>query len=73
MIFCANCKFREGKNNWTGETTGVDAIRRMGSWPKWCDLCVAEAQLKYAREAAAKIPDLERKVAELLLAESMKL
>ena len=36
-----------------------------GNYQRWCDYCMAEAQLKYAKERAKRIPMLERKLARL--------
>lgn len=70
---CQNCLKREGTEIWLGTMSVYEAVRDIEGLPKWCELCVAEAQLSYARASAAKIPDLERKVAELFVAESQKL
>jgi hypothetical protein len=36
-----------------------------GNYTYWCELCALKAQLVRARERAAAIPELERKIAEL--------
>ncbi len=41
------------------------AMRFFDGLPRWCDLCVARAQLDYSRKSAEKIVELECKVASL--------
>lgn len=55
---CANCKKRPGTETWG------DALAVTHGWAaKWCVMCVLEAQLEHARERAAAIPELERRLA----------
>jgi len=60
---CANCKTRKATMDWVGEG-GVLAWTH-GMYTRWCEYCATEAQLKYARERAAAIPELEAKLKAL--------
>lgn len=60
---CKNCKLRPATGLWVGEG-GVWAYIHGASVP-WCEHCMVEAKLKYAREQASHIGDLERRLAEL--------
>lgn len=59
---CRNCRQRPGVKTWLGTGSAMDYIHGGGAW--WCERCCLIAQLAYARDAAARIPDLERQLAE---------
>lgn len=60
---CANCEVREATMRWAGDQ-GMFALTH-GTWLPWCEVCAVEAQLDYARDRAASIPELEKKLADL--------
>ncbi len=60
---CENCHDRISTVWWVGEGGGLAYAHGMKA--AWCERCCVEAQLKYAQDAAARIPDLEKKLAEL--------
>lgn len=62
---CANCLKRLGTQKWVGD--GGAAAFVHGWYVMWCEVCVLEAQLVYAKERAAAIPLLE---AELVAAKA---
>jgi hypothetical protein len=57
---CQNCNERDATQTWVGEG-GVMAWTH-GMYQYWCELCCTQAQLKYAEEAAARIPELKEKL-----------
>lgn len=61
---CANCGEREGTIQWLGQG-GMLALTH-GFYSMWCEVCATRAQLVYAEERAAAIPELQRKLQELL-------
>jgi hypothetical protein len=61
---CQKCDKREATMVWGGDNyCGLCDARGYGKNQRWCAACVAEAQLDYARERAAAIPDLEARLA----------
>ena len=60
---CENCGIRPGTVQWVGEG-GMLAVTH-GWYSMWCERCVLEAQLAYARRRAAEIPELTKKLAAL--------
>lgn len=54
---CANCAGRPGKVKWLGGSGFL--ARTHGHYRFWCEICTLEAQLAYAQERAAAIPELE--------------
>lgn len=60
---CQKCEKREATENWSAGGV-MDYIH--GFSQKWCKPCVLEEQLKFCREQAARIPGLERELADLL-------
>ena len=60
---CQRCNERPADEWWTGEG-GILAANH-GYYAAWCMRCIVTEQLRYAREAAATIPDLEKKLADL--------
>jgi len=63
MSKCPNCEQREGEVRWG------DALAFTHGWaPMWCWVCAYEAQLEHAKERAAAIPELERRLAEARVA-----
>lgn len=60
---CDNCGNRPATHWWTADG-GVLAATH-GFYAAWCMRCIVTAQLRYAREMAATIPELEKKLAEL--------
>ena len=61
--WCQNCLIRPATLTWGGEGGTLALVHGMSV--RWCEYCVTEAQLAYARERAAAIPDLEAKFARL--------
>lgn len=59
---CYNCGKRPGVINWVGNG-GVLAIVH-DHVQKWCEICALTVQLEHARNLAAAIPDLEKKLEE---------
>jgi hypothetical protein len=62
-VKCAKCGKREGTTGWVG-TSGILAWTH-GMYERWCEICILEAQLEYARERATKIPEMEKRLEEL--------
>ena len=60
---CDRCHERPATGMWLGDGNVISAIHGAHWW--WCERCMLEAQLENARERAAAIPDLERRLAEL--------
>lgn len=60
---CTNCLKRPAKTWWSGEGGIIGAIH--GMMAAWCMTCCTEEQLRYAKEAAARIPELEEKLKNL--------
>lgn len=60
---CANCKTRKAFGWWVGDGGTMALIR--GYKAPWCEHCTVTAQLQHARERAAEVPNLERRLAEL--------
>ena len=60
---CDRCDERPATGMWTGDEGAMAAIHGSLWW--WCERCMVEAQLVRARERAAAIPELERRLAEL--------
>jgi len=63
-VKCANCGKRWGTVTWTGDAASILAFTH-GMWAQWCEICALEAQLEHAKERAAKIPEIEKRLAEL--------
>lgn len=60
---CQHCGIRPATLIWTGEDGTLAFIHGMSE--RWCDYCVTEAQLAYARAQAARIPALVEKFKHL--------
>lgn len=58
---CENCGKRKAWGWWIGDG-GSLAISRFHMQAAWCELCHVVAQLDYARERAAAIPELKRRL-----------
>jgi hypothetical protein len=58
---CQRCGVHRAMVNWAG-TEGILGVLH-GHHEEWCACCAVRAQLDYAREIAARIPDLEAKLA----------
>ena len=56
---CQKCNSRPATDNWAPD--GVMGYIH-GAYARWCHRCVVEAQLDHARDAAKRIPALERKL-----------
>jgi hypothetical protein len=41
-----------------------------GGGQQWCELCIVRGQIAYVRDQAARLPDLEAKLAVLELKET---
>lgn len=65
---CENCGEREGKWRWLGESDGSLAISHgwTQNYPWWCDVCCLKGKIDYATRLAAKIPEYEKEIAEIL-------
>lgn len=68
---CENCGEREGKWHWLGEGDATFAISHgfVQNYPWWCEVCCLKGKIAYAVEQAAKIPEYEKELAEILDAE----
>ena len=62
---CDNCHRRPGTVRW-GDMLAVTH----GGGERWCEICATAAQLEYAKERAAAIPELEAELVRLLAAEA---
>lgn len=62
-VLCANCKKRVATQNWVGEGGVFSFVH--GLYQEWCEICCITEQLKYAKQQAEKIPELEKKLEEL--------
>jgi len=60
---CQNCQQRPATTFWTG-TEGTLAFVH-GMYQQWCMVCCLKEQLRYAREQAARIPEIEAHLAQL--------
>ena len=60
---CQNCAARPADSWWVGEGGTLAATH--GYYAAWCERCIISEQLRVARELAARIPGLEKKLAEL--------
>lgn len=60
---CQRCNERPA-DEWWVDDGGMLAMTH-GHYQAWCMRCIVTAQLKYAREAAATVPELEKKLAQL--------
>jgi hypothetical protein len=63
-IMCQNCGKQEATITWIGEGGSLAYVHGMGQ--EWCELCCVKEQLTYAAEQAARIPELKRRLKELL-------
>ena len=59
---CMKCKKREATKTFV--SGGIMGLVH-GMYEQWCEICVVETQLKFAREQAELIPFLSVKLAEL--------
>lgn len=60
---CRRCVDNDATTWWTGEGGTLAFIR---GWAQaWCERCCTEEQLKYARDAAARVSALEEKLEQL--------
>lgn len=62
-VLCQKCGLRPGDKTWVGE--GGFLVWTHGMSAQWCERCVVEAQLAYARRSAERIPQLEQRLREL--------
>lgn len=69
-VTCENCGKREATQTWVGAGGVMGWVHGMGA--DWCEICCIEAQIEYAEEAAARIPELKRKRASLVFGEAEK-
>ena len=60
---CRNCGKRPGVLQWVGDGGALAYVH--GGGAPWCERCVVEAQLAYAKVLAARIPELEQKLSAL--------
>lgn len=61
-ITCQKCGEREATQIWCD--SGVFGWAH-GMGQNWCEICVLETQLEHAKERAAAIPEMEKKLEEL--------
>ena len=61
-IKCQKCGERPGTENWVGEGGTLAFVH--GLVALWCKVCVLEAQLKYAKDRASQIPNIEKQLLE---------
>src|SRR3972149_5250684 len=54
---CENCGLHKATETWVGEGGILGFTHGMSS--EWCDCCVIQAQLKFCKEAAARLAGLE--------------
>lgn len=59
---CAKCGERPSTMVWADD--GGALAYSHGFYTFWCDVCALTAQLEHAKERAALIPELERKLEE---------
>lgn len=59
---CQSCGEHEATLVWIGEGSLLDFVH--GFHENWCEICTVKVQLEKAREMAAKIPELEAKLAK---------
>lgn len=64
ISMCEKCGVRPGNKTWVGESGGLAWAH--GLTRLWCERCCVEAQLTYARERAARIPELEQRLRALI-------
>lgn len=57
---CPNCGKRPGTVRWGDALAVTHGFTQM-----WCEVCAVTAQLNFARERAAAIPELEARLVEL--------
>ena len=62
-VECQNCHKRPGTLSWVGEGGSLAMVHGMSVL--WCEFCVLSAQIKYAKDLAKGIPELEKKLREL--------
>lgn len=67
ISLCGNCQQRPATKIWTGDGGSLAYIH--GFYSRWCEQCVLEAQLVYARQQAERIPELERQLALVMAPE----
>ncbi|HXJ92646.1 MAG TPA: hypothetical protein VMT20_07160 [Terriglobia bacterium] len=60
---CENCRVREATNRFGEDLSAIDWVHGNYGSP-WCEVCILERQLEYARERAAEVPGLEAKLAQ---------
>jgi len=61
---CENCQENPATGLWLGEG-GTLAITRDYMQALWCERCMVEEELKHAKDMAAKVNELEIKLASL--------
>jgi hypothetical protein len=66
---CQSCQTREGTETWVEE--GVLGFVH-GFSARWCKVCVLTAQIEHATKLAAKLPELQRRLDALLIAETQQ-
>lgn len=61
---CSNCKKHKATIRWVGEG-GMLAFTH-GCWSPWCECCELKAQLEYAKELSASIPEKEKRLKDVI-------
>lgn len=61
--FCQNCGLRPPTNRYS-ETGGALAFNH-GFFAWWCEECILERQIAYAKERAMALPGLEKRLKDL--------
>lgn len=65
---CTNCHARPGTLAWVGEGGALAYVHGLSRL--WCEPCIVKAQLDYALDRAAAVPELTRRYLELVRAEA---
>ena len=66
---CVHCQTGLATTHWVGDVGGLALSH--GFYEYWCDRCMVTAQLEAARASAARIGDLEKRLASLDEAEQV--
>ena len=65
---CLKCGREAETSVYVGDGGMMDVIH--GGGQQWCELCIVRGQIAYVRDQAARLPDLEAKLAVLELKET---
>ena len=59
---CVNCGIRTATTDYSGDAMSMIH----GFVSRWCEQCLLEKWIREAKESAARLPDLEQRLAKLL-------